>query len=130
MIGLGVGVYAPTPFHHENSHSMAGKAEMPSEDYMPDTGEDTAPTAPSDSGPDAAAGSDAAESDSFLVPKSAFQGQELKPGDEFIFKVVKDHGEEVEVEYSKGEGKDDEYAEKPTMGESMQGMDKMASMAE
>lgn len=44
--------------------------------------------------------------------------------------MVKDHGEEVEVEYSKGEGKDDEYSEKPAMKESMEGMNSMASMAE
>lgn len=103
---------------------------MPSEDYMPDEGEDTAPQAPADNGPDAPAGSDAPEDQSFLVPKSAFAGQELKPGDEFVFEVVKDHGEEVEVKYSKGEGKDDEYAEKPAMKESMDGMNSLASMAE
>lgn len=44
-----------------------------------------------------------------LVPKSMFEGKELKPGDEFYFTVVAVHGDEVEVSY-----KHDEKAEADT----------------
>ena len=38
-----------------------------------------------------------------LVPKSMFEGKELKPGDEFYFTVVAIHENEVEVKYKHDE---------------------------
>ncbi len=46
-----------------------------------------------------------------LVPKSMFEGKELKPGDEFYFTVVRLHENEVEVEYKHDEGKEETGAE-------------------
>ena len=45
--------------------------------------------------------------ESALLPKSLFGGKEPKPGEEFVFKVVQVHGEEVEVEYATGSEKKD-----------------------
>jgi hypothetical protein len=69
------------------------------------------------------------EGETALVPKSMFMGKELKPDDEFIFKIVKDHGEEVEIKYSTGK---DESAEKPKrsqMDESGDALERMGKPA-
>lgn len=95
------------------------------EDYYPAAGGDE----PQPTGTDAGAkepADDKAEGETFLVPKSAFEGQELNPGDQFYFTIVKVHGDEVEVKYSHDESKED-YGGKPEMGESMKGMESLAS---
>lgn len=46
-----------------------------------------------------------------LVPRSLFQGQSVKVGEEYGFKVVHEYGDEIEIEYAKGGDK------KPAGGE-------------
>lgn len=48
--------------------------------------------------------SDTGMDETTLVPKSMFEGKELKPGDEFYFTVVSIHENEVEVSYKHDEG--------------------------
>ena len=51
--------------------------------------------------------SDTGMGETTLVPKSMFEGKELKPGDEFYFTVVRVHENEVEVSYKHDEGKEE-----------------------
>ena len=95
------------------------------EDYYPGSdGGDAAPPA-SDMAQEPA--DESAEKESFLIPKSALGGKEPNPGDECTFRIVKVHGDEVEVEYVDSE-KDESMGDKPEMAESMKGMDSMSSM--
>ncbi len=64
------------------------------------------------------------EGETSLLPKSMFGKHEPKPGEEYIFKVVRLHEGEVEIVYSTGESKD---KEKSSMEESMGGLDEMAT---
>lgn len=62
--------------------------------------------------------SDTGMGETTLVPKSMFEGKELKPGDEFYFTVVRVLENEVEVSYKHDESKEkegegDEGAETP-----------------
>lgn len=63
-----------------------------------------------------------------LVPKSMFMGKELKPDDEFIFKIVKDHGEEVEIKYATG--KEEEKPKRSQMEQSGDSLEKMGKPAD
>ena len=56
-----------------------------------------------------------------LLPKSMFGKHEPKVGEEYVFKVVRLHEGEVEIEYATGKDK-----EKSGMEESMEAMDGMA----
>lgn len=91
-------------------------------DYMPDEGNESSSDAPNESkkGSD-----DDSGGETFLVPKSAFQGQEIKPGDEFIFEAKHIYADEVECAYSKGDEK--KSPEKPEMEQSMADMGQMAT---
>ncbi|HZZ98335.1 MAG TPA: hypothetical protein VFG51_00200, partial [Candidatus Saccharimonadia bacterium] len=76
-------------------------------DYYGDEGSDEA--GPSEAGEgmeggDKSMGSDTGMGETTLVPKSMFEGKELKPGDEFYFTVRAVHENEVEVEYKHDEG--------------------------
>lgn len=77
------------------------------EDYY--AGDEEAASGESGRKPDSKSG----DMDSCLVPRSMFQGKSLKPGDEFVFKVVHQYGDEIEVAYSKGEEKKPEMEKEP-----------------
>jgi hypothetical protein len=62
------------------------------------------------------------EGETALLPKSFFEGKELKPGDQFYVEIVREHEGEVEVKYPH-----DEKKEKSGMADSMDEMDGMAS---
>lgn len=66
--------------------------------------------------------------ESFLTGKSVLGGKEAKPGDEWVFKVVAVHDDEIEWTYATGEEKDEK--KKSAMDESMSDMGKMAGMSE
>ncbi len=101
------------------------------DDYYPGGGADSGS---GDTGTDDGGSSDAsdnapddkAEGESCLVPKTIFSGKEINPGDECMFKVVKDYGDEIEVAYV-GDDKSESSESSPAMGEAMSGMDSMAS---
>jgi len=64
-----------------------------------------------------------------LLPKSFFQGKEVKPGEEWIIQIVHDHGDEVEVKYATGKGdkgSEDEMSEGPEMAKADQKLQSMA----
>ena len=71
---------------------------------------------------------DKAEGQTFLAPKSAI-GDDANPGDLCVFRIVTLHDEEAELEYVRKEEPQEGSGDKPEMGESMAGMDKMASMS-
>jgi len=56
---------------------------------------------------------ESAEGETALLSKSMFGGKEPKPGEEYYFKVVRLHGDEVEVEYSKGTDQGKETEDSP-----------------
>lgn len=50
------------------------------------------------------------EGETALLPKSILAGKEFKPGDEVVLKIVKEHGDQVEVQYATEEPEEDTEA--------------------
>ncbi len=48
------------------------------------------------------------EGETALVPKGLLGGKEFQPGEEVVFKIVRFHGDEVEVAYATGESEKEE----------------------
>lgn len=62
-----------------------------------------------------------------LIPKTLLGGKEFQVGEEVTMKIVRDHGDEVEIAYATGEEKEPaESAAKPEMA---MAEDKLQSMA-
>lgn len=66
------------------------------------------------------------EGETALLPKSFFEGQELKPGDQFYVEIVRSFESEVEVRYphevkEEGEDKDSANSKIDAMGTEMGG---------
>lgn len=81
--------------------------------YYPQPDEDAAaPDTASDQEQPAKKKDGMAEGESALIPKSLLAGKEFKPGEEVVLKIVRDYGDQVEVQYAKdeGEGEGDEEA--------------------
>lgn len=70
--------------------------------------------------------------DTALLPKSILAGKKFEPGDEVVLRIVRFHGDEVEVAYAPekpGEG-DEEKGEGPPPPPPPKGGDEMAGMME
>lgn len=94
------------------------------QDYYPDTGNSDKPEseAETDDG-------GATDGVTFLVPKSAIPGDEVKPGDVCDFEAVHVYEDEIEFKYKKAE-KGETEPNKSAMDESMGEMESMAGEGE
>lgn len=77
------------------------------EDYSSDGMYDDAPDAPAASSDSAPKEETADKSQTALLPKSIFQGKDLKPGSRCTFEVVAVLEEEVQVDYVSHKGESD-----------------------
>lgn len=55
------------------------------------------------------------EGQTAILPKSILAGKEFKPGEEVVLKIVAIHDNDVEVEYSHDEEKEEESPAEPPM---------------
>lgn len=69
-----------------------------------------------------------AEHPTALLPKSAF-GPKCKPGDSVTMKVIKDHGDEVEVELTSASEDDETKTESKDANDELDSMDDMMEKA-
>lgn len=69
-----------------------------------------------------------AEHPTALLPKSAF-GPKCKPGDSVTMKVIKDHGDEVEVELTSASEDDENPTESKDANDELDSMDDMMEKA-
>lgn len=66
-----------------------------------------------------------------LLPKSILGGKEFQPGQEVVLKIVREHGDQVEVQYATekdGEGEEDEGGGAAPESEMDGAMGRMGSM--
>lgn len=83
--------------------------------HYPGMDEDEADPSMTGSGEGATKKDEDSEGSTALLPKSFFEGQELKPGQQFYVEIVRSYEDEVEVKYPhqvKEEGQHDEANEK------------------
>jgi hypothetical protein len=106
---------------------------MPDEDMYGggggmDAGTSAGPEDHTDMGPEEMEKKDENGEHTELLSKAFFQGKEPKPGEEWIIKIVHDHGDDVEVAYATGKdkGMEEGMSEGPEMGKVDQKLGEMA----
>jgi len=92
---------------------------MPEDPYSVET-ESASDQDPMDNGSE---GGRSTDGETALLPKSIFSDKTIEPGSKCTFEVVKVHGDEVEVKYSKEE---EPKPEADMMESSMGGLDQLA----
>lgn len=77
--------------------------------YYPQPDEDAAaPDMASDQETPKKKKDDMSEGESALIPKSLLAGKDFKPGEEVVLKIVRDYGDQIEVQYAADDGSDEE----------------------
>ena len=101
------------------------------DNYYPESGDEAAPSQPA--GEDGAIPKSEEKPDenneqTALIPKGLLAGKDFEPGEEVVFKIVKMHGDEVEIAYATGEESGEDKGEGEGEDSEMAKADKKLSM--
>lgn len=99
---------------------------MPDNYYNENPGGDMVPAGSDAAPPASPTGEKEDYGETFLVPKSAFEGKSVKPGDQFYFTVKQVYEDEVEMAYTKDDEPIKGEAEEGTMEKSHGDLESMA----